>query len=143
MTSFDLEAWAATVRMTSFPRAKEPGDILVLGDMDSTVSLADRAGNFVVETSSRGGRRKLIGAFSKREDAVRTIVYWIGSGNSGRDPGSDADFAGAMLDESPISTHLDWPGGSAEFGPGVTGSLWARRFNWTREKTPEQVAAAF
>ncbi len=143
MTAFDLEAWAATAHVTPFPKAKQPGDLLVLGDMESTVSLAERAGNYVVESDTHGGRRKLIGSFSNQEDAVRTVIYWIGSGSAGRDPGAGNDLAGATIDKSPISVHLSWPGGSAEFGPGRTGELWAARFNWTRNKTLEQVAGAF
>jgi hypothetical protein len=30
-----------------------------------------------------------------------------------------------------------------EFGPGLTGELWPARFNWTRNKTLEEVAATF
>jgi hypothetical protein len=143
MTSFDLEAWAAKAGLTAFPKAKQPGDILVLGDMESTVSLAARAGNVVVETGTRGGRRKLIGSFTNEDDATRTVIYWIGSGNTSRDPATDADLAGTTLEEGPIAVHLSWPGGSAEFGPGISGRLWARRFSWTRGKSLEQVAATF
>jgi hypothetical protein len=143
VSSFDVETWAAWARLSSFPKAKQPGDILVLGDMESTVVLAARAGNFLVETTNHGGRRTLIGSFSARDDAERTTIYWVGSGKTSRDPAATATLDGATLEESPIGVHLSWPGGSAEFGPGITGKLWARRFNWTRTRSLQQVADAF
>jgi hypothetical protein len=140
MTSFDLEAWAAKSRILSFPKAREPDDILAFGDMDSMIFLAHRAGNYVVETRSHSSRRTFIGSFDNEDDALRLVVYWIGTGNTNRDPGNHGGFEGVTLDESPIAVHLEWPGGAAEFGPGQTGTFWARRFNWTRGKSLEQIA---
>ncbi len=141
--AFDLETWAAKFRIAPFPKARKTDDILVFGDMESFIYLTHRAGNYVVESRSRSSERTLIGSFETEDDALRLVVYWIGSSGSGRDPGDLADLAGATLDDSPIAMHLGWPGGSAEFGPGATGRGWARRFNFVRGKSLEEIAALF
>ena len=135
----DLESWAGDARYSPLPQAMMPGDLMLLSDMELTISIARRDGNHVVETTSRGGPRRLLGSFRTESDALRLVAYWIGSG-FGQDPGANTDLVGATLEEGPISTHLSWPGGSAEFGPGISGRLEAKRFNWARGRTLEAIA---
>jgi len=137
-----LESWATEARYSPFPRAMKPGDLMLLGDMELTISIARRDGNHVVETTSRGGPRQLLGSFQTEADALRLVAYWIGS-SFGHDPGANTDLVGATLEEGPISTHLSWPGGSAEFGPGIPGRLEAKRFNWARGRSLEGIAHGF
>lgn len=119
----DLEHFASHIRM--MPTVPSVGDVAAFSDMETALFISHRHNLFVVERTSRGGPRQVMGSFRTLDDAQRLLIFIIGSawrGERGLRQFRWRELSPlASIDEGPTSIYLEWANGSGEFPLGLGG----------------------
>jgi hypothetical protein len=114
---FDLVAFAWRTRMS--PIAKEEDDLLAFSDLEISYFVSGRNESVVVDKTSRGSQRRVLGNFSSELDALRFLVMLLGVNRRTR---TELELApGVTLEDGPTATHLTWSDGWADFPKGIGG----------------------
>jgi hypothetical protein len=114
---FDLVAFAWRTRMS--PAAKEQDDLLAFSDLEISYFVSGRNESIVVDKTSRGSQRRVLGSFSSELDALRFLVMLLGVNRRTR---TALELApGVTLEDGPTATHLTWSDGWADFPKGIGG----------------------
>lgn len=114
---FDLVAFAWRTLMS--PIAKEEADLLAFSDLEISYFVSGRNESIVVDKTSRGSQRRVLGSFSSELDALRFLVMLLGVNRRTR---SELELApGVTLEDGPTATHLTWSDGWADFPQGIGG----------------------
>lgn len=135
MGDFDLGRWAGRAGLRPFPGT--PADLISLGDMEIDYYVAERAGRYVVERSSRGGPRDWLGRFPTEDAARGFLIAVIGRIQRPRRPAVPFD------PDEPVPEGAVLRSGDADFPRSHTGLLHARLYQLIAGAPPEQVAASY
>jgi hypothetical protein len=123
---FDLVAFAWRTRMS--PIGKEDDDLLAFSDLEIGYFVSGRNESLVVDKTSSGSQRRVLGNFSSELDALRFLVMLLGVNRRTR---TELELApGVILEDGPTATHLTWTDGWADFPKGIGGRGNARDFSW-------------
>jgi hypothetical protein len=114
---FDLVAFAWRTRMS--PIAKAEDDLLAFSDTEISYFVSGRNESVVVDKSSDGSQRRVLGSFSSELDALRFLVLLLGVNRRAKTALEPAP--GVTLEDGPTATHLTWSDGWADFPKGIGG----------------------
>jgi hypothetical protein len=135
-SEFDLVTFAWQTRMT--PTAKEEDDLLAFSDMEICYFVSGRNASVVVDKTSRGSQRRVLGRFSSELDALRFLVMLLAVNRRRR---TALELApGVTLEDGPTATHLTWAGGWADFPKGIGGRGNALDFSRVIDRSLEWIA---
>jgi hypothetical protein len=116
-SEFDLVEFAWRTRMS--PIGKQEDDLLAFSDLEICYFVSGRNGSVVLDKTSGGSQRRVLGSFSSELDAVRFLVLLLGVNR--RTKSALGLSPGVALEDGPTATHLTWPTGWADFPRGIGG----------------------